>query len=90
MFTSSLGVRLLTVPYKGTAPTMNDLLSKQVHMLCDQTTNTTSRSITKKVRLSRDHLSGFPPCRISPPDGESGYKGFQVGIWHGMWVRGHA
>ncbi|PJI52263.1 ABC transporter substrate-binding protein, partial [Methylobacterium radiotolerans] len=33
-----LGVQLLTIPYKGTAPAMNDLLGKQVDLMCDQTT----------------------------------------------------
>lgn len=41
MLVEALGVQLLTIPYKGTAPAMNDLLGKQVDLLCDQTTNTT-------------------------------------------------
>src|SRR3546814_10880769 len=44
MFTNAIGVDLLTIPYKGTGPAMNDLLGKQVDVLCDQTTNTTQRS----------------------------------------------
>ena len=43
MLVEALGVQLLTIPYKGTAPAMNDLLGKQVDLLCDQTTNTTQQ-----------------------------------------------
>jgi len=33
----------MTIPYKGTGPAMNDLVGKQVDLLCDQTTNTTQQ-----------------------------------------------
>src|SRR5690606_24871941 len=36
MFMQALGVDLLTIPYKGTGPAMNDLLGKQVDIMCDQ------------------------------------------------------
>lgn len=87
MLNEAFGVQLLTVPYKGTAPAMNDLLGKQVDMLCDQTTNTTQQIAAKKVKAyavtSLKRVSTLPDL---PTMDESGYKGFQVGIWHGMWV----
>ncbi|HTK02838.1 MAG TPA: tripartite tricarboxylate transporter substrate binding protein BugD [Bordetella sp.] len=87
MLNEAFGVNLLTVPYKGTAPAMNDLLGKQVDMLCDQTTNTTQQINAKKVKAyavtSLKRVSTLPDL---PTMDESGYKGFQVGIWHGMWV----
>ena len=43
LFQSAVGVPLTTVPYKGTGPAMNDLVSGQVDILCDQTTNTTEQ-----------------------------------------------
>src|SRR3546814_4545106 len=33
MFTNAIGVDLLTIPYKGTGPAMNDLLGKQVDVM---------------------------------------------------------
>jgi len=39
-----------TVPYKGTAPAMNDLLGGQVDFMCDQTTNTTGQILGGKVK----------------------------------------
>jgi tripartite-type tricarboxylate transporter receptor subunit TctC len=41
LFMSAIEVDMTTVPYKGTAPAMNDLLGGQVDLLCDQTTQTT-------------------------------------------------
>jgi len=87
MLMDAFGVQLLTIPYKGTAPAMNDLLGKQVDMMCDQTTNTTQQIEAKKVKAyAVTSLQRVPTLPDLPTMDESGYKGFQVGIWHGMWV----
>lgn len=87
MLADALGVNLLTVPYKGTAPAMNDLLGKQVDLMCDQTTNTTQQIQAKSVKAyAVTSLDRVPTLKDLPTMDESGYKGFQVGIWHGMWV----
>jgi tripartite-type tricarboxylate transporter receptor subunit TctC len=87
MLMSALGTDLLQIPYKGTAPAMNDLLGKQVDILCDQTTNTTQQIESGKVKAyAVTSLTRVPTLSKIPTMDESGYKGFQVGIWHGMWV----
>ncbi|NYT80386.1 tripartite tricarboxylate transporter substrate binding protein BugD [Alcaligenaceae bacterium] len=87
MFSNAIGVDLLTVPYKGTGPAMNDLLGKQVDVMCDQTTNTTQHikagtvkayAVTSKARV--------PTLPDLPTMQEAGFKDFEVGIWHGMWA----
>src|SRR5436309_2257906 len=50
LFMSSIQTEMLTVPYKGTGPAMNDLLGGQVDLLCDQTTNTTQQIKSGKVK----------------------------------------
>ena len=40
LFQSTVKIDMQTVPYKGTAPAMSDLLGGQVDLMCDQTTNT--------------------------------------------------
>ncbi|MEI7591517.1 MAG: tripartite tricarboxylate transporter substrate-binding protein, partial [Deltaproteobacteria bacterium] len=40
LFQNALQVDMTTVPYKGTAPAMSDLMGGQIDLLCDQTTNT--------------------------------------------------
>ena len=87
MLVEALGVQLLTIPYKGTAPAMNDLLGKQVDLMCDQTTNTTQQIEGGKVKAyAVTSLKRVPTLPKLPTMDESGCKGFEVGIWHGMWV----
>ena len=52
LFQQAVKVDMTTVPYKGTAPAMTDLLGGQVDLMCDQTTNTTSQIEAKKVKIS--------------------------------------
>src|SRR3546814_11896966 len=56
-------------------------------MMCDQTTNTTQHIKAKKVKAyAVTSLKRVPTLPDLPTMDESGFKGFQVGIWHGMWV----
>jgi tripartite-type tricarboxylate transporter receptor subunit TctC len=48
----AMKIDMTTVPYKGTAPAMTDLLGGQVDIMCDQTTNTTARSLPARSRPS--------------------------------------
>ena len=51
LFMSTINVDLTTVPYKGTADVMKDLLGGQIDFTCDQTTNTTSQIKADKVTV---------------------------------------
>ena len=87
LFMSAIETDVLTVPYKGTAPAMTDLLGGQVDFMCDQTTNTTSQIKGGKVKVygvtSKTRVSSLPDV---PTMDEAGFKGFEVGIWHGFWA----
>ena len=87
LFMSAIETDLLTVPYKGTAPAMQDLLGGQVDFLCDQTTNATSQIKGGKVKAygvtSMARVASLPDL---PTLNESGLKGFNVGVWHGIWA----
>ena len=85
----SMAVDMTTVPYKGTAPAMTDLLGSKVDLMCDQTTNTTSQIEAGKVKafavttlkpLTTPALSKLPTLD------SQGLKGFNVSIWHGMYA----
>jgi tripartite-type tricarboxylate transporter receptor subunit TctC len=89
LFQQAVAVEMTTVPYKGTAPAMTDLLGGQVDLMCDQTTNTTQQieggkvkafGVTSSKRLSAPALAKLPTLD------ESGLKGFNVAIWHGMYA----
>ena len=50
MLMKELGVQMNGIPYRGTGPAMNDLLSNQFDLMCDQTTNTTNQIKEGKIK----------------------------------------
>jgi tripartite-type tricarboxylate transporter receptor subunit TctC len=89
LFQQSMGVDMTTVPYKGTAPAMNDLLGGQVDLMCDQTTNTTSHIESKAVKayaVTTPKRLATPALKQLPTLDELGLKGFNVSIWHGLYA----
>jgi tripartite-type tricarboxylate transporter receptor subunit TctC len=87
LFMNAIQTEFLTVPYKGTAPAMNDLLGGQVDFMCDQTTNTTSQIKGGKVKVyGVTSLKRVPSLPDVPTLDEQGLKGFEVGIWHALYA----
>src|SRR6266581_6102973 len=87
LFMSAIQTDVLTIPYKGTAPAMNDLLGGQVDFMCDQTTNTTSQIKSGKVKAyAVTSKKRVPSLQEIPTLDEQGLKGFEVGIWHGLYA----
>lgn len=89
MYQSAIKIDMTTVPYKGTAPAMNDLLGGQVDLMCDQTTNTTGQIEAGKVKayavMSSKRLTA-PALAKLPTADESGVKGFNLAVWHGLYA----
>jgi tripartite-type tricarboxylate transporter receptor subunit TctC len=76
-----------TIPYKGTAPAMNDLLGGQIDFMCDQTTNTTGQIKAGKVQA----YAVTTPTRVPslpnvPTAQEAGLPGFDLAVWHGLYA----
>jgi tripartite-type tricarboxylate transporter receptor subunit TctC len=89
LFQSSTKIAMQTVPYKGTGPAMTDLLGGQVDLMCDQTTNTTSQiaaGAVKAFAVTSSHRLTTPALKNLPTLDESGQKGFNVTIWHGLYA----
>ncbi|HEY5900104.1 MAG TPA: tripartite tricarboxylate transporter substrate binding protein BugD [Burkholderiales bacterium] len=87
LFMSAIQTDMLTVPYKGTGPAMNDLLGGTVDFMCDQTTNTTSQIKSGKVKVyGVTSLKRVPSLADIPTLDEQGLKGFEVGIWHALYA----
>ena len=89
MFQQALKTDMTTVPYKGTAPAMNDLMGGQVDLLCDQTTNTSSQIEGKTVKafaVTTMKRLATPALKDLPTLNEAGLKDFNVSIWHGMYA----
>ena len=87
LFMTTIQTDLTTVPYKGTADVIKDLLGGQVDFTCDQTTNTTSQIKADKVKVygvtTKTRLSSLPNI---PTVDEAGLKGFEVSVWHGLYA----
>ena len=87
LFLSTIQADVTTVPYKGTAPAMNDLLGGQVDVMCDQTTNTTSYIKSGKVKAyavtSKQRVESLKEL---PPASDAGLPGFDVSVWHGVYA----
>jgi tripartite-type tricarboxylate transporter receptor subunit TctC len=87
LFMTAIQTDLTTVPYKGTGPAMTDLIGGQVDFMCDQTTNTTPQIKGGKVKgyavTTKSRVKSLPDL---PTVEESGLKGFEVAVWHGMWA----
>ncbi|WP_026436228.1 tripartite tricarboxylate transporter substrate-binding protein [Acidovorax sp. JHL-9] len=89
MFQNAMQVEMTTVPYKGTAPAITDLIGGQIDLLCDQTTNTTSQIEGKKVKafaVTTAKRLKTPALKDLPTLAESGLKNFEVTIWHGLYA----
>ena len=89
LFQQSVKIDMTTVPYKGTAPAMNDLLGGQVDIMCDQTTNTSTQIEAGKVKayaVTTPKRLTTPALAKLPTLDESGLKGFNVSIWHAMYA----
>lgn len=89
MFQNALGVDMTTVPYKGTAPAMTDLIGGQIDFMCDQTTNTTTQIEAKKVQayaVTSSKPLTTPALKDLPTLQDMGLKGFEVTIWHGLYA----
>jgi tripartite-type tricarboxylate transporter receptor subunit TctC len=87
LFMTAVGKEILTVPYKGNAPIMNDLIGRQIDISCDQTTNTTAPIASKLIKsyaiTTKTRLGSMPDL---PTADEAGLKGFEVGAWHGIYA----
>ena len=89
MFQSAMQVDMTSVPYKGTAPAITDLIGGQIDLLCDQTTNTTQQIEGKKVKafaVTTPKRLTTPALKDLPTLAESGLKDFNVSIWHGLYA----
>jgi tripartite-type tricarboxylate transporter receptor subunit TctC len=89
MLQNALNQKLTTIAYKGTGPAMTDLMAGTVDLMCEQATNAVPQIESKRVKVygvtSKQRLS-IPALKDTPTLDESGLKGFDVQVWHGMYA----
>ena len=87
LFQQAIATDLTTVPYKGTAPAITDLIGGQVDILCDQTTNTTQQIKAGKVKaFALTANKRLESLKDLPTAAEGGLQGMELGIWHAMYA----
>ncbi len=89
LFQSAVKTDMTTVPYKGTAPAMVDLIGGQIDLMCDQTTNTTQQIEGKKVQayaVTTAKPLTTPALKNLPTLESVGLANFEVSIWHGLYA----
>lgn len=87
LFYSTIDTKVTIVPYKGSAPAMNDMLGGQVDVMCDQIVNVVSHVKAGKIKAyavaSKERSPALPNV---PTAAEAGLPGFDVNIWYGVFA----
>ena len=87
MLMNALGVDITQVPYKGTAPGLNDVMAGQLDLMCDQTSSTLPLIQGGKLKVyaaaGKNRLASMPDV---PALQEAGVKGFDISISFGLYA----
>ena len=85
LFNTMAGVKMVHVPYKGSAPAMADLLGGHVQLTFDNMLTVLPQVKAGKLRgLAVTLPSRSPLAPELPTVAESGLKGFEVKSWNGV------
>ena len=86
-FQRAVGARFQFVPYRGTAPALQDLVAGQIDLIVDQASNSVQHVRDGKIRgyavTAARRLASAPNI---PTVDEGGLPGLHMGIWYGLWA----
>ena len=86
MIRREAGLSILIVPYKGTGPAITDLVGGQVSALADPLPSSYPHVKGGRLRAlavtSRERIAFLPDV---PTMDESGFPGFEMVSWYGLW-----
>ena len=87
MFKSLTSVNMTHIPYKGSAPAINDLLGGQVMMMFDNIPSAIPHIKSGKLRaLATTGAKRDPLLPDLPTLAEAGVAGYESGVWFGLAV----
>ncbi len=87
MFKFLTGVSMLHIPYKGSAPAVNDLLGGQVMMMFDNIPSALPHIKAGKLRaLATTGAKRDPTLPDLPTIAEAGVANYESGVWFGLSV----
>jgi len=87
LFFSAIDATATSIPYKGTAPALSDLMGGQFDFMCDQTLN-----VAKSVQagLIKAYAATTKARQAVLPDlptaDEAGLPGFEITVWFAMYA----
>src|SRR5262249_52143445 len=86
-FQRAVGAHFQFVPYRGTAPALQDLVAGQIDLIVDQASNSVQHVRDGKIRgyavTAARRLASAPNI---PTVDEGGLPGLHMGIWYGLWA----
>ena len=83
----AVGTAMTTVPFRGTGPAVQEVLSGRIDLMCDQTTNTTEQINAGAMKVfnvtTEERVKSLPNV---PTSKEAGLPEFTVSVWHGLYA----
>ncbi len=87
MFRSLSNISMTHIPYKGSAPALNDLLGGQVMMMFDNIPSALPHIKSGKLKaLATTGARRDPTLPDLPTVAEAGLPGYESGVWFGLMV----
>jgi tripartite-type tricarboxylate transporter receptor subunit TctC len=87
LFQDATGTRIQAVPYRGTAPAMQDLVAGQIDLMISDPVTSMPQVRSGNIKIFAVTADKRP---FSAPDtptvDEAGVPGFYASLWHGLWM----
>jgi len=87
MFQKASGTKFTHIPYKGASAAITDLVGGRVAVMMSSVPSALGQIKSGKVRpIAVSSAKRIPVLPNVPTIGESGYPGFNIGTWYGLFV----
>ena len=87
IFQNLIGTKLQFVPYRGTAPAMQDLVAGQIDIMISDPVTSMPQARGGNIKIygvaASARMSSAPDV---PTVDEAGLPGYHVSLWHGLWM----
>jgi len=85
LFADMAGIKMTHVPYKGTGPAITDTMAGQTQLLWGSIAPTTPMVKSKRLKpIAVSTMQRVDAFKDVPTVNESGLKGYDVVLWHGL------
>jgi len=85
LFAYMAGIKMNHIPYKGTGPALTDTIAGQTDLFCSSTATALPHVKAGRLRVLAVTTADRLPAEPNVPTlAESGVKGYDVALWHGL------